>query len=141
MVSPAFGLLLADLCMLGVILCVQLVIYPSFAHISRKRLVQWHALYTRRISFLVVPLMLLQLIGGGYWFYSRPGLASVVYLSLVLILWGLTFRIFVPLHKRIGAGIADERTFSRLVGKNWYRTWLWAGVFIWHLAACAGWIP
>lgn len=40
---------------------VQLVIYPSLAHIAVDRFRDWHRRYTERVSLVVVPLMFAQL--------------------------------------------------------------------------------
>jgi hypothetical protein len=127
--------------MVGVILSVQLVVYPGFAFYSETGLDQWHRRYTRNISLLVVPLMTVQLLGGIYWLFTRPGLASAVYALLVSLLWGFTFHTFVPLHRRIAQGSANKRDLSRLVSKNWIRTVLWLLLFAWHLGFYLGLLP
>ena len=134
-------LLLADCCMAGVILSVQLVVYPGFRFYTEAGLDRWHRLYTRNISLLVVPLMTVQLLGGGYWLLTRPGLASAVYALVVGLLWGFTFHTFVPLHRRIAQGSADPRDLSLLVSKNWIRTILWLLLLVWHLSFYLGLLP
>ena len=134
-------LLFADAGMLGVILSVQLVVYPAFSHYPKPDLIRWHRRYTMNISLLVVPLMSLQLLGGLYWLLTRPGLQSAVYTLLVFLLWGITFHTFVPLHGRIAKGIADQNDLSQLVSKNWIRTVAWGLVFAWHLSTYLGWLP
>ena len=133
-------LLVADACMAGVILSVQLLVYPAFSYYTKSGLDRWHRRYTRNISLMVVPLMISQLLGGFYWVFTRPDLASVVYTLLVCLLWGITFRVFVPLHRRIGEGVADQADLSRLVSKNWLRTLLWLLLFTWHLGSFIGWL-
>ena len=134
-------LLLADGCMAGVILSVQLVVYPGFRFYTEAGLDRWHRRYTQNISLLVVPLMTLQLLGGGYWLLTRPGLTSVVYVLVVGLLWGFTFHTFVPLHRRIAQGFADQRDLSLLVSKNWIRTVLWLLLLVWHLGFFLGLLP
>ena len=134
-------LLFADACMAGVILSVQLVVYPGFSYHTEPGLDRWHRQYTKNISLLVVPLMTGQLLGGFYWFFARPGLAPGVYAFTVCLLWGITFRTFVPLHRRIGQGVADKQDLSLLVSRNWYRTILWLLLFAWHLSSYLGWLP
>jgi len=134
-------LLFADACMVGVILSVQLVVYPGFSYYTESGLDQWHRRYTKNISLLVVPLMTGQLLGGFYWVITRPGLASSVYVILTCLLWGITFRVFVPLHNRIGRGVADRADLDQLVSKNWIRTLLWILLFLCHLSFYTGWLP
>lgn len=126
-------LLIADGLMVGVILSVQLLVYPAFSYYRREDLLLWHATYTRRISLLVIPLMGAQLLGGSYWLYRDPGTASVVYAGLVFLLWGITFARFVPYHTKISQGIAGQGMLQNLVRENWIRTFLWIIVFLSHL--------
>lgn len=126
-------LLVADALMAGVILCVQLLVYPGFLYYGGEDLHRWHDTYTRRISLLVVPLMLAQLLGGAFWLYSHPGMASGIYEALVGLLWGITFVRFVPYHAKISKGKANETILRSLVRENWIRTVLWIVLFISHL--------
>ena len=82
-----------------------------------------------------------QLLGGLYWLFVHPGMVSGVYTFLVCLLWGITFRTFVPLHRRIGQGVTNKQDLSLLVSRNWYRTVLWLLLFAWHLSAFLGWLP
>ena len=134
MPSSAPWLLFPDAMMAGVILAVQLLVYPAFLHFSRENLLRWHTTYTHRISLLVVPLMLAQLLGGVHWACLHPGWGSGVYLGLVVVLWGITFLKFVPYHTAISRGRAAKTLLGRLVIENWIRTLLWIAVLIWHLA-------
>ncbi len=61
--------LLVDMGLLILTWLVQLVIYPSFLYYDATDLKKWHSIYTGRITFVVLPLMLTQLlvaIGGLY---------------------------------------------------------------------------
>jgi hypothetical protein len=127
-------LLLIDAIMVGVISSVQLVVYPGFAYYPPSDLKRWHDRYSGKITLLVGPLMLGQLAGAWYWVLTDAGWASSVYLAGILVLWGITFFRFVPLHRKISQGMADRNTLQRLVRENWSRTFLWILVFIWHLA-------
>ena len=126
-------LLLVDALMAGVILAVQLVVYPGFAFYRPEDLRKWHQEYTRRITVLVAPLMVAQLLGGLFWSLSRPGLAPVLYLATIALLWALTVLLFIPLHRRISEGAADGSTMRKLVRLNGIRALLWLFALIWHL--------
>jgi hypothetical protein len=126
-------LLLADALMAGVILAVQLVVYPGFKYFSKEALGKWHPVYTRNITLLVAPLMIAQLIGGILWATGQPGKYSMLYAIGIFALWAITFRFFVPLHRRIENGNAHRDTLDVLVRLNWLRTVLWFLVLIVHL--------
>ena len=126
---------LVDFGMVVVLWLVQLVIYPSLLRIEPCQLTRWHQAYTFRVSFIIMPLMLAQLAlaviaalsGSATWL---DGLV----LALVLVCWGLTFFVSVPLHKKIDAGDPSDATRTALVRTNWPRTWLWTAIF------CLGWV-
>jgi hypothetical protein len=126
-------LLLADALMAGIILGVQLLVYPGFKYFDREGLNRWHAVYTRNITGLVAPLMTVQLLGGLYWTVAQPGLRPLLYALGILALWSMTFIYFVPLHKQISQGNANAETFKYLVRLNRIRTVLWILILSWHL--------
>ena len=117
--------LLIDFGLVTLIWMVQLIIYPSFKYYTHNDLVEWHQLYMTRISYVVMPLMvgqlivcIVQLLEGVNWYT----LASMV---IVALLWFSTFLQFVPLHNQIASGDFQTETLSALVDKNWIRTILW----------------
>lgn len=126
-------LLLADAFMLGVICCVQWIIYPSFQQFEPAKLTNWHDQYSKRIAAIVIPPMGIQLLGGSLRFWSETNINSGIYLGIVLILWTITFTKFVPLHGRIGSGAAQLQDLQRLVRLNGIRTFLWVSAFIFNL--------
>jgi len=124
-----------DFALVVLIWTVQLIIYPSFLHYEKRALVKWHTTYTLRISFLVAPLMLAQLgLASAAAFYNSTW-HTLGSLCGVLVLFGITFLIFVPMHKTISDGLADMRLLQRLVRLNWWRTFLWTLVFGWTLCS------
>lgn len=108
---------------------VQLVIYPSFRYYHPPNLSAWHFRYTKKITLVVLPLMLGQLILG----ILQAATSEFTYLlKLVLILstWLLTFTVFVPLHNKIDQTDKSKEVTIALVNKNWMRTALWSLIFI-----------
>ena len=104
---------------------VQLVIYPSFRYFPKDGLLIWHQQYTRKITFVVMPLMLLQVALLGLQFYQNFTPLLVLNACLVLAVWLLTFGFFVPLHTCISTGQFTTKDLYNLVVKNWWRTGLW----------------
>ncbi|MBT8283057.1 MAG: hypothetical protein KJO86_04905 [Muriicola sp.] len=111
---------------------VQLIVYPSFLFYSEEALISWHKKYTPRISIIVIPLMLGQLMLYGSLLQSEKTLFSIACFVLVLMVWLLTFTIFVPRHKSITAGNFSRNTLVELANLNWLRTILWSAIFIWN---------
>ncbi len=125
--------LIFDFGCLVLIALVQGVIYPSFTFYNKEALFRWHRKYVERVSAVVIPLMGGQLLLSLSIYYFRYQPFYLVKLLLVLLVWLLTFTIFVPLHNRISKENHSEKVSmitEDLVKKNWYRTVLWILIFI-----------
>jgi hypothetical protein len=82
----------------------------------------------QRITWLVAPLMLLEL-GCAVWLWRKPPYPSLAFplgLALAEALWVITAAVQMPLHSRLTRSY-DVRFLERLVASNWIRTWLWTG--------------
>ena len=98
---------LVDCGMFILIWMVQLIVYPSFCHISDEVLHSWHRTYTQRIGYFVMPMMLTQLILSLLaCIYTMTALTALD-LGLVVATWVLTAWLSVPLHKALAAGSVD----------------------------------
>jgi hypothetical protein len=127
--------LLLDFGLAVLIWIVQLVVYPSFLFYRREDLLNWHGDYTQKITCVVLPLMLGQLLAGGLQLWRSVSWYTAFSAVVILSLWLLTFLVFVPLHGQIASGAFDEQTLSRLVQWNWLRTALWTLLFVAGLVA------
>ena len=130
----------ATLAMLGVILVVQLVHYPLFRHVGRASYDTYQAEHMRRITWIVAPLMTIELGTAIGLVWARPPAVPLwmawAGFGLVLFIWGTTGLVQVPLHSRLTDGF-DAATHRRLVRTNWLRTGAWAlraGLVLWMLA-------
>ncbi len=124
--SVSFFTLLFDFGMFVLIWIVQLIIYPSFLHFCSQNLLQWHNIYTKRFTIIVLPLMLGQLGCHSYSCLKEITFLNGINIFIVFVLWGLTFLIFIPLHSKIINGNTTKTTLESLVNKNWMRTILWS---------------
>lgn len=131
----------------GLIWTVQLVHYPLLAR-SGERLDgeafrALHADHCRRIAWLVVPLMPLELAGALLALVDPaervPTPLAGAGLAAVLALWACTALVQAPLHRRLARGF-DERVARRLVASNWLRTAAWSAraVLVLAMAGSAG---
>ncbi|MEL6803956.1 MAG: hypothetical protein AAFO91_09270, partial [Bacteroidota bacterium] len=50
--------LVFDSAALVLIWLVQLVIYPSFLYMDKQDFLVWHPIYTRKVTWVVMPIML-----------------------------------------------------------------------------------
>lgn len=112
--------------LVGLIWIVQLVHYPLMATVSTPQFPSYHAAHTRRITWVVAPLMLAELATAGllvwlgernpWWLLSLPLLAAN---------WISTAFVQIPLHNRLARGF-DRSAHARLVHTNWTRTAAWS---------------
>lgn len=122
--------LLVDFGFLVLIWAVQLIIYPSFNYYSKENLYIWHNSYTTRVSFIVLPIMLSQLILAFVQLYKIQDWYTILSMLIIIALWLLTFLIFVPLHQSIDKNQPNKNACVKLVTKNWMRTVLWTLLFV-----------
>lgn len=121
---------LFDLSLVILILMVQLIIYPAFEYYSKNNLQTWHRQYTKRIAFIVIPLMVGQLILTMIYLLDRTSLHDIAVSLLVLAVWLITFLYFVPSHRKIDEGNHNETLLRQMLRINWWRTTIWIVIFL-----------
>lgn len=109
---------------------MQIIIYPSFAHISVSRFKNWHRRYTGLISFFVVPLMFGQVGLHVLQWTSPANWMWTVNAVLILAAWISTFALSVPCHHHLANVGHAPHVIRRLVRTNWIRMLAWTGVLI-----------
>lgn len=111
--------------MTGLIWIVQIVHYPSFAFVDRQLFGNFAPFHARRITWIVGPIMLLEIVTGAYLFQLTEG-ADVFTLNLILLslIWICTAAFSVRYHGILQTRW-DEDVLRRLIWSNWPRTLLW----------------
>jgi hypothetical protein len=113
----------------GLIWFVQVVHYPIFRQVPASGFGAYHAAHTLTTGRVVALPMLLELLLGGWLaLQSFPGnlkwLNYAAY-GLVLLVWGVTFLLAVPLHNKFTAVGYTEEAINSLISGNWIRTAGW----------------
>jgi hypothetical protein len=122
----------------GLIWFVQVVHYPAFCDVGAHAFPSYHARHTRRTTAVVLGPMVVELVTAAL-LAARPAPwisapAAWGGLALVALLWGSTFALQVPMHRRLGVAFADV-PHRRLCATNWIRTAAWTARAI-LLTAC-----
>ncbi len=141
--APLFLLdIAATLYMWGVIWTIQMAQYPLFARIGAAQWVDYHSVYTRSITVVVLPAMVTELGTSGLLALARPAWLSPPLLwagfACAALTWAVTFFVSVPLHDTLGRGFSAD-AIARLVATNWLRTLFWTAhavillVQVWRL--------
>ena len=118
----------ATLYLVGLVWTVQTLIYPLMGHVGADGYSAYHNLHTSRITPIVAPAMILELLTAIYFVFAADEKIDYRYfwcgLALVLIIWISTFLVQVPLHEKL-AGSFNAEIQQRLVQTNWIRTAAW----------------
>ena len=111
--------------LVGLIWVVQLVIYPQLGVVGRAEFAAYHAGYTRRVSWVVGPLMLAEIGSAGWlWWNGERAAWFLISLGLLVVIWISTAAVQVPLHGRLEREFTPE-AHRMLVRTNWVRTAAW----------------
>ena len=123
--------LLSTLAMFGLIWFVQVVHYPLFLAVGAPQFAAYEAAHANRTTFVVAPLMLVELATAALLLVPRlrlPGMTNLEVWTgalLVAVVWASTALIQVPLHNRLHAGYSAA-AIGTLVATNWIRTAAWS---------------
>ena len=110
----------------GVIWTIQIVHYPSFHYIDKLSFTNFHNFHERRISIIVMPLMLIELITSiALYIHNMWSLIFALNLLIVGLIWCSTFFVQVPIHSILSEK-KDKNLIEKLVNTNWIRTFLWS---------------
>jgi hypothetical protein len=114
--------------MAGVGWIVQLVLYPLFALVGDGEWMRYHTEHSRRITYVVLPAMSVELGGALLVAAHRPDgvgtLVAVVGAACALSTWVITGLGAVPAHTALGAGLTPG-AHRRLLRVDRLRTVGW----------------
>lgn len=143
--TPPKAILLVQLAttlpLVGLIWFVQVVAYPLFARVAPAEFPAYHEAHARLITYVVAPLMLVELLGAMAWLFwpldEVPRAVAWIGAALAATAWAVTIFVSVPQHTILAGGF-DARAFDVLIATNWSRTVAWTmrgGILLWVLAA------
>lgn len=123
--------LICSVAMTTTIILVQWLIYPQFSSVGIPELSSYSQLHTHRISYIVVPIMILEAISLiGLW--TMPQMRSLwlgIASSILGLIWLITFVKIVPIHHAIGE-LGNSELINQLVQLNALRVGLWVAKLI-----------
>ena len=115
--------------MVGLIWMVQLVHYPLFARVGPQHVIAYEREHTRRITWVVLPLMMAELACTAVlaaWLPPGPARSTAwVGAGLLAVVWASTALVQVPQHERLSHSW-DAAVHRALVRGNWVRTLAWS---------------
>ena len=118
--------LIATSMMVAIIWMVQILNYPSFLFVDKKQYTEFQQFHMKKISYIIVPIMLLELFSGfGILFYiEKAQLSLYASLTLLVLIWVITGLFFTKYHTELSKKY-NRNTILRLIRFNWIRTVLW----------------
>lgn len=116
--------------LIGLILTIQFLHYPLMGMVGREAFVAYELEHINRITLLVGPIMLVELLTAGLLvsFQGDAGARLMLWgsFALLAVVWIVTACVNVPQHNRLAGGF-DAATHAALVASNWIRTLAWSG--------------
>ena len=112
--------------MTGVIWVIQIVHYPSFHFIEKELYTAFQKFHMNKISIIVMPIMLAELITGIMLFLDKSSKSPFLTISIIILvlIWLITGVFFSKAHNELMTGY-QELVVNQLVVMNWIRTLLW----------------
>ena len=111
--------------LVSLVIMTQFITYPTFLHIDKDKFSEYHRKYVNNISFIVAPVMLIELLTLSLIAYFSSEFLIIKSLILLLVIWLTTFFIMIPSHNRISKSFNKKEIIS-LINYNWVRTILWS---------------
>jgi hypothetical protein len=111
-----------DSAMAAVSWLILLCTYPDFARWRPEGFAEAHEAYTRRVGWVVGPLLLAQFVGHVMASCQAGDFFGV---GLVAAAWALTGLWSVPCHRRLQAGGPASPALRSLIRSHAFRTVVW----------------
>ena len=111
--------------LVSLVFMTQFITYPTFLHIDKDKFSEYHRKYVNNISFIVAPVMLIELLTLLLIAYFSSEFLIIKSLFLLLVIWLTTFFIMIPSHNKISKTF-NKKEINRLINYNWVRTILWS---------------
>jgi hypothetical protein len=123
--------------MVGVSLITHFVTYPSFKLIKSSSFSEFHKSYTKKMLFIVAPVMILELISSLLLviFDISDNHTEIGLLITLILIWLLTFFNIVPIHNKLTVNY-DKDLNQKLIKLNGLRTILWILKLILFIGFC-----
>ena len=111
--------------LVSLVLITQFITYPTFLSIDKKKFPDFHKKYVNKISLIVAPVMIIELLTLSHIAYFSKDFLIIKSLILLLVIWLTTFFIMIPSHNKISKAF-NKKEINMLINYNWVRTILWS---------------
>ena len=111
----------SNIYLIAISIIVQFIIYPSFKNYYNSNFRSFHNSYTKKMFFIVGPIMILELLSTLYLVVKNTFLFPS---TIVAFIWLTTFFLIVPVHNSLNSAFSI-RTHKKLLRLNIVRTSFW----------------
>ena len=111
----------SNIYLIAISIIVQFIIYPSFKNYYNSNFRSSHNSYTKKMFFIVGPIMILELLSTLYLVVKNTFLFPS---TIVAFIWLTTFFLIVPVHNSLNSAFST-RTHKKLLRLNIVRTSFW----------------
>ena len=111
----------SNIYLIAISIMVQFIIYPSFKNYSESTFKSFHSAYTRKMLFIVGPIMFLELLSTLYLVIKTSFFFPA---SIVTLIWLITFFLIVPVHQSLNSSF-NIRNHKKLLRLNFLRSTFW----------------
>ena len=111
----------SNIYLIAISVMVQLIIYPSFKNYDNSNFRSFHSSYTKKMFFIVGPIMIIELLTTLYLVIKNTFLFPS---TIVALIWLTTFFLIVPVHNSLNSAFSI-RTHKKLLRLNIVRTSFW----------------
>ena len=95
--------------LVSLVFMTQFITYPTFLHIDKDKFSEYHRKYVNNISFIVAPVMLIELLTLLLIAYFSKDFLIIKSLILLLVIWLTTFFIMIPSHNKISKAFNKKK--------------------------------
>ena len=113
--------LFSNIYLIAISIMVQFIIYPSFKNYSESTFKSFHSAYTKKMLFIVGPIMILELLSTLYLVIKKTFFFPT---SIVTLIWLITFFLIVPVHQSLNSSF-NIRSHKKLLRLNFLRSTFW----------------
>ena len=132
---PTLGLAGVDFALAAVCWLILLCTYPDFARWRAEGFAAAHDAYTRKVGWVIGPLLALQMVGHLAVAYLD---GAYLGLAFVVVCWSLTAGWSVPCHRRLRDEGPASPALDGLIRSHRWRTALWTLTAIDSIGRAAG---
>ncbi len=111
----------SNIYLIAISVMVQLIIYPSFKNYDNSNFRSFHSSYTKKMFFIVGPIMIIELLSTLYLIIKNTFLFPS---TIVALIWLTTFFLIVPVHNSLNSAFSI-RAHKKLLRLNVVRTSFW----------------